>query len=227
MSFRILLIEDEAGLSMALTDLLTDEGYEVETAADGESGYLKALEGRFDLLILDVMLPRRNGFEVCSMLRHQGAETEILMLTARSELTDRVNGLKLGADDYLTKPFEPAELLARIQAMLRRRKKESARIARFSFGDVSINFDRFELQKADKTFHLLGKEVQLLQYLIENRGRVVPREELLREVWDYNETVSSRTLDVHISWLRQKMEDDPHAPDHIHTVRGRGYSFSV
>jgi two-component system, OmpR family, alkaline phosphatase synthesis response regulator PhoP len=227
MSFRILLIEDEAGLSMALTDLLTDEGYEVETAADGESGYLKALEGRFDLLILDVMLPRRNGFEVCSMLRHQGAETEILMLTARSELTDRVNGLKLGADDYLTKPFEPAELLARIQAMLRRRKKESARIARFSFGDVSINFDRFELQKADRTFHLLGKEVQLLQYLIENRGRVVPREELLREVWDYNETVSSRTLDVHISWLRQKMENDPHTPDHIHTVRGRGYSFSV
>jgi two-component system, OmpR family, alkaline phosphatase synthesis response regulator PhoP len=227
MSFRILLIEDEAGLRMALTDLLIGEGYVVEVAADGESGYVKALEGGFDLLILDVMLPRRNGFEVCSMLRHQGTEMEILMLTARSELTDRVHGLKLGADDYLTKPFEPAELLARIQAMLRRRKKENVRIARFSFGDVSINFDRFELQKADRTFHLLGKEVQLLQYLIENRGRVVPREELLREVWDYNETVSSRTLDVHISWLRQKVENDPHTPDHIHTARGRGYSFSV
>jgi two-component system, OmpR family, alkaline phosphatase synthesis response regulator PhoP len=227
MSFRILLIEDEAGLSMALTDLLTGEGYQVETATDGESGYLKALEGGFDLLVLDVMLPRRSGFEVCSMLRHQGTEMEILMLTARSELTDRVNGLKLGADDYLTKPFEPAELLARIQAMLRRRKQETARIARFSFGDVSINFDRFELHKADKTFHLLGKEVQLLRYLIENRGRVVPREELLREVWDYSENVSSRTLDVHIAWLRQKVEDDPHVPNHIHTVRGRGYGFSV
>jgi DNA-binding response OmpR family regulator len=227
MSFRILLIEDEAGLSMTLTDLLAGEGYEVTTAADGESGYLKALEGGFDLLILDVMLPRLNGFEVCSMLRHQGTEMEILMLTARSDLADRVSGLKLGADDYLTKPFEPAELLARIQAMLRRRKKETARIARFSFGDVSINFDRFELHKANKAFHLLGKEVQLLQYLIENRGRVVPREELLREVWDYSENVSSRTLDVHISWLRQKVEDDPHVPNHIHTVRGRGYSFSV
>jgi two-component system alkaline phosphatase synthesis response regulator PhoP/two-component system response regulator VicR len=227
MSFRILLIEDEAGLRMALTDLLEGEGYEVHAAADGESGYLKALEGGFDLLVLDVMLPRRNGFEVCSMLRHQGTEMEILMLTARSELSDRVNGLKLGADDYLTKPFEPAELLARVQAMLRRRKKDTVRMTRFSFGDVSVNFDRFELHKAGKTFHLLGKEVQLLQYLVENRGRVVPREELLREVWDYSEDVSSRTLDVHISWLRQKVEKDPHAPDHIHTVRGRGYSFSV
>ena len=227
MSFRILLIEDEAGLVMTLSDLLTGEGYEVETATDGETGYLKALEGGFDLIVLDVMLPKRSGYEVCSMLRHQGAEVEILMLTARSELADRVNGLQLGADDYLTKPFEPAELLARIQAMLRRKKKETVRLARFSFGNVKVNFDRFELEKSGKSVHLLGKEVQLLQYLIENRGRVVPREELLREVWDYSESVTSRTLDVHISWLRQKVEDDPHSPSHIHTVRGRGYSFSV
>jgi len=227
MSFRILLIEDEAGLRMTISDLLSGDGYEVETASDGETGYIKALEGRFDLIVLDVMLPKRDGFEVCRMLRHQGAEVEILMLTARTELADRVNGLQLGADDYLTKPFEPAELLARIQAMLRRKKKEAVRITRFSFGDISVNFDRFELQKAGKSVHLLGKEMQLLQYLIENRGRIVPREELLREVWDYSETVSSRTLDVHISWLRQKVEDDPHSPNHIHTVRGRGYSFSV
>jgi two-component system, OmpR family, alkaline phosphatase synthesis response regulator PhoP len=226
MSFRILLVEDEAGLVMTLSDLLTEAGYEVETATDGETGFVKAYEGGFDLVILDVMIPKRSGFEVCRMLRQHDADSEILMLTARTELEDRVHGLQLGADDYLTKPFAPAELLARVQAMLRRKKKDPARINRFSFGNVSVNFERFELLKAGKTVPLVAKELQLLQYLIENRGRVVPREELLREVWEYSENVSSRTLDVHISWLRQKVEDNPQSPSHIHTVRGTGYSFS-
>jgi two-component system, OmpR family, alkaline phosphatase synthesis response regulator PhoP len=226
MSFRILLVEDEAGLVMTLSDLLTEAGYEVETATDGETGFAKAYDGGFDLIILDVMLPKRSGFEVCKMLRQHDTDSEILMLTARTELEDRVQGLQLGADDYLTKPFAPAELLARVQAMLRRKKKDPARINRFTFGNVSVNFERFELLKAGRTVPLAGKELQLLQYLIENRGRVVPREELLREVWEYSENVSSRTLDVHISWLRQKVEDDPQSPSHIHTVRGTGYSFS-
>jgi two-component system alkaline phosphatase synthesis response regulator PhoP len=226
MSFRILLIEDEAGLVLTLTDLLTGEGYEVDTATDGETGFDKASGGVYDLIVLDVR-PKRSGLDVVSMLRHQGSDVEVLMLTARSELADRVQGLRLGADDYLTKPFEPTELLARIEAMLRRKKSSRDVLSHFSFSDVFVNFERFELQKGGKSVHLLAKEVQLLQYLIQHRGRVVPREELLREVWDYSESVSSRTLDVHIAWLRQKVESDPHSPTHIHTVRGRGYSFSV
>jgi two-component system alkaline phosphatase synthesis response regulator PhoP len=224
---RILLIEDESSLVLVLTDLLTEAGYQVETATDGETGLKKASEESFDVVILDVMLPKLSGFEVCRRLRTRGADFAILMLTARSEVADRVEGLHLGADDYLTKPFAPIELLARVQVLLRRIGKASRLGVRsFQFGEVAVDFDRAEVSKRGEQITLTGKELQLLHYLIENRRRAISREELLQKVWDYSGDVASRTLDVHIAWLRQKLEDNPQAPRHIHTVRGTGYRFS-
>jgi two-component system alkaline phosphatase synthesis response regulator PhoP len=227
MPARILLVEDEPGLVLVLTDLLAEAGYGVETAQDGEAGFNKASEGAFDVVILDVMLPKMSGFEVCRRLRVQGADFAILMLTARSEVADRVEGLHLGADDYLTKPFAPAELLARVQVLLRRIGKESRLGVRsFRFGGISVDFDRAEVIKGGEQVTLTGKELQLLHYLIDNRRRAISREELLQKVWDYSGDVASRTLDVHIAWLRQKLEENPQSPRHIHTVRGTGYRFS-
>lgn len=225
---RILLVEDEPGLALTVSDLLTIEGYEVETAADGEAGLAKAMGGHFDLLILDVMLPKKSGFEVCQELRRGGSDIAILMLTARTQVLDRVVGLKLGADDYLVKPFDPAELLARVEALLRRVLKDNRDpVLRFQFGDVEVDFERAELLKRGQPVSLAGKEWQLLRYLIDQRGRVIPREEILQNVWEYTSDVSSRTVDVHVAWLRQKVEDQPQNPKHIHTIRGKGYRFSL
>jgi two-component system alkaline phosphatase synthesis response regulator PhoP len=227
MSSRILLVEDEPGLVLTVSDLLSTEGYEVESAADGESGLSKAIAGKFDLVILDIMLPRKTGFEVCRELRQKGIDAAILMLTAKTQVVDRVVGLKLGADDYLTKPFDPAELLARVEALLRRVQKENRiPVQSFQFGDIEIDFERAVLLKASRPVTLASKELQLLRYLVDNRGRVVPREELLQNVWEYSSDVSSRTIDVHVAWLRQKLEDNPQNPKHIHTIRGKGYRFS-
>jgi two-component system alkaline phosphatase synthesis response regulator PhoP len=227
MSLRILLIEDEPGLVLTVSDLLSTEGYEVESAADGESGLSKAVAGKFDLVILDIMLPRKSGFDVCRELRQKGIDSAILMLTAKTQVVDRVVGLKLGADDYLTKPFDPAELLARVEALLRRVQKENRiPVQSFQFGDIEIDFERAVLMKAGHPVTLASKELQLLRYLVDNRGRVVPREELLQNVWEYSSDVSSRTIDVHVAWLRQKLEDNPQNPKHIHTIRGKGYRFS-
>jgi two-component system, OmpR family, alkaline phosphatase synthesis response regulator PhoP len=228
MSSRILLVEDEPGLVMTLTDLLSGEGYAVESAADGPGGLERALHERFDLIVLDVMLPGKNGFEVCRELRQRGSDVAVLMLTAKSQLTDRVVGLKLGADDYLVKPFEPPELLARIEALLRRiRKEKLTPVVSFQFGDVEIDFEDGAVRKAGAPVSLAGKEIELLRYLIDHRGKVVSREELLEGVWEYQPGVSSRTIDVHVAWLRQKLEDRPQNPRYIHTVRGVGYRFSV
>ncbi|MDQ2949125.1 MAG: response regulator transcription factor [Acidobacteriota bacterium] len=228
MNLRILLVEDEPGLALTVSDLLTIEGYEVETAPDGEAGLAKAMGGNFDLLILDVMLPKKTGFEVCRELRHAGSDIAILMLTARAQVLDRVVGLKIGADDYLAKPFDPAELLARVEALLRRVQKDNRDPAlRFRFGDVEVDFERAELLKRGQPVSLAGKEWQLLRYLIDQRGRVIPREEILQNVWEYTPDVSSRTVDVHVAWLRQKVEDQPQNPKHIHTIRGKGYRFSL
>ncbi|MCX6607671.1 MAG: response regulator transcription factor [Acidobacteria bacterium] len=228
MSSRILLIEDEPGLVLTVTDLLSAEGFEVFSATDGPSGLARALSEAFDLIVLDVMLPGKNGHEVCRELRQQGRDVAILMLTAKSQVVDRVVGLKLGADDYLTKPFHPAELVARIEALLRRVNKESlAPVRSFAFGNVAVDFEKGDVVKSGVEVNLAGKELQLLQYLIERRGKVVPREELLENVWEYQAAVSSRTIDVHIAWLRQKLEDNPQNPRHIFTVRGVGYRFSV
>ncbi len=213
---------------MTLSDMLAGEGYEVDTATDGPSGLAKASSELYDLVILDVMLPGKNGFEVCRELRQRGRDVAVLMLTARTQVVDRVVGLKLGADDYLTKPFDPSELVARIEALLRRVRKDStAPLRTFQFGDVEVDFEAEEVRKAGNAVSLAGKELQLLRYLVERRGTVVPREELLESVWEYQAGVSSRTIDVHVSWLRQKLEDNPQNPRHIHTVRGVGYRFST
>jgi two-component system alkaline phosphatase synthesis response regulator PhoP len=227
MSARILLVEDEPGLVLTLSDLLTVEGYEVETATDGPTGLARAAGESFDLIVLDVMLPGKNGLEVCRELRHQGKDTPVLMLTAKTQLVDRVVGLKIGADDYVTKPFEAPELLARIEALLRRSKKEKlAPVGRFEFGDVEVNFENGHVRKAGMPISLAGKELELLRYLIDHRGTVVSRDELLEGVWEYQPGVSSRTIDVHVAWLRQKLEDNAQTPKHIHTVRGVGYRFA-
>ena len=222
----ILLIEDEPGLVMTISDLLTAEGHRVESVSDGDAGLAKATREKFALIILDVMLPRKTGFEVCRQLRQSGIDTAILMLTAKTQIVDRVVGLKLGADDYLTKPFDPAELLARVEALLRRVNKENrVNVRNFHFGDVEIDFERAEVRKAGQPLALAGKELQLLRYLVNHRDRVVPREEILQEVWEYDSEVSSRTIDVHIAWLRQKL-DNPQSPKFIQTVRGKGYRFT-
>jgi two-component system alkaline phosphatase synthesis response regulator PhoP len=228
MNSRILLIEDEPGLVLTISDLLSAEGYEVESAADGEAGLAKAAAGGFSLIILDVMLPKKTGFELCRELRQKGIDTAVLMLTAKTQVVDRVVGLKLGADDYLTKPFDPAELVARVEALLRRVQKENRIPVRsFRFGDVEVDFERAEVRKNGQSVALAGKELQLLRYLVDNRERVVPREEILQKVWEYHAEVSSRTIDVHVAWLRQKLEDNPQFPKHIQTIRGRGYRFTA
>jgi two-component system alkaline phosphatase synthesis response regulator PhoP len=227
MSQKILLVEDEPGLVLTLSDLLSAEGYDVDTAGDGNEGLEMGLSGSYDLILLDVMLPGKSGFDVCRDLRQSGVETAVLMLTARTQVIDRVVGLKLGADDYLTKPFDPSELVARVEALLRRTRKEPIEaVTRFSFGDVAVDFERAEVYKGAERVMLAGKELQLLKYLVENRGRVVPRDELLNKVWAYQRSVSSRTVDVHVAWLRQKLEDNPQLPRHFHTVRGVGYRFA-
>jgi two-component system, OmpR family, alkaline phosphatase synthesis response regulator PhoP len=225
---KILLVEDEAGLILTLTDRLQSEGFAVKSAMDGESGLNAALSENFDLIILDVMLPKKNGYDVCRDLRQKSINTPILMLTAKGETIDKVLGLKLGADDYLTKPFEVIELLARIEALLRRAPKtQNNSPDSFSFGNVAIDFKRAEVSKNNQTIELSAMEFKLLQFLIENRGAVHSRNQLLDEVWGYDAMPSTRTVDVHVAWLRQKLEDNPKYPQFIQTVHGFGYKFNV
>ncbi len=225
MKKRLLLIEDEPGLVLTLTDRLTSEGYHVETALDGEEGLARALGEPFDLILLDVMLPHKNGFDVCRDLRQQGVAVPVLMLTARGQVVDKVVGLKLGADDYLTKPFEMIELLARIEALLRRAPAPQNTPALYQFGDVRIDFRRAEVVRGGEPVELSAKEFQLLRYFVEHAGAVLSREELLNNVWDYAALPTTRTVDVHVSWLRQKLEPNPRRPQHILTVHGMGYKF--
>ncbi len=225
---KILLVEDEAGLILTLTDRLEAEGFAVKSAADGESGLQLALSENFDLILLDVMLPKKNGYDVCRDLRQKSINTPILMLTAKGETIDKVLGLKLGADDYLTKPFEVIELLARIEALLRRSPKTLNNSSdAFSFGEVEIDFKRAEVTKKSQPIELSAMEFKLLQFLIENRGAVHSRNQLLDEVWGYDAMPSTRTVDVHVAWLRQKLEDNPKYPQFIQTVHGFGYKFNI
>lgn len=223
---KILLVEDEEGLIFTLTDRLISEGYNVTSARDGEAGLALALNNSFDLIVLDIMLPKKNGFDVCRDLRAKGIVTPILMLTAKGETIDKVVGLKLGADDYLTKPFEVIELLARIEALLRRSANNlQSSIETFTFGNVEVDFKRAEVRKKDENIELSAMEFKLLQYFIEHRGEVLKRDELLDEVWGYDAMPTTRTVDVHIAWLRQKLEDNPRYPNFIQTVHGFGYKF--
>jgi len=226
MSYTVLLVEDEPGLVLALTDLLANEGYQVEAALDGEAGLRLASSGRFDLFILDIKLPGKNGFDLCRDLRQRGIQTPILMLTARGQVIDKVLGLKLGADDYLTKPYEPMELLARLEALLRRSAVAAARLADvFRFGSIEVDFRKIEVRRHGERVELTAREFELLRYFIEQRGVVVSRSQLLREVWGYDEEAMTRTIDVHVGLLRQKLEDDAAHPRHFLTVRGHGYRF--
>ncbi|HEX8128892.1 MAG TPA: response regulator transcription factor [Pyrinomonadaceae bacterium] len=232
MSGRILLIEDEPGLLMTLTDRLLSEGFAVETATDGETGLARALAETFDLIILDVGLPRKNGFDVCRDLRQRGAQVPVIMLTARGQVVDKVVGLKIGADDYVTKPFEMMELLARIEALLRRVPQAAvaagdtaAATDVYGFGVIRADFRRAEVTRDGVPLELSAREFKLLRYLVEHRGATISRDELLNEVWGYNAMPSTRTVDVHIAWLRQKLEPNPHYPQFILTVHGLGYKF--
>jgi two-component system alkaline phosphatase synthesis response regulator PhoP len=227
MPSRLLLVEDEPGLQLALSDRLASEGYQVETAGDGNTAIARATGEPFDIIILDVMLPGRDGFDVARTLRQQGIRTPILMLTARGEVVDRVVGLKLGADDYLTKPFEMMELLARLEALLRRAPASAGvSLERYQFGDVLVDVRKAEVTKNGTAVDLSAKEFHLLRYFIEHRGATISRDELLHQVWGYQSTPSTRTVDVHVAWLRQKLEPNPRLPQFILTVHGLGYKFA-
>ncbi len=224
---RVLLVEDEPGLVLTLTDCLTAEGYRVDSAVDGETGYQRALAESFDIILLDVMLPGKDGFDVCRDLRRQNVDTPILMLTARGQLVDKVIGLKIGADDYLPKPFEPLELLARMEALLRRSSAIRTGSPKhiYSFGNVRVDFRRTEVVRDGQPVDLSALELKLLHYFVEHRGETLSRDELLDNVWRYDASVYSRTVDVHVSSLRQKIEADPAKPEFIVTVYGLGYKF--
>jgi two-component system alkaline phosphatase synthesis response regulator PhoP len=226
MGQRILLVEDEPGLVLTLTDRLTTEGYRVETAGDAPTAFARATQEPFDLILLDVMLPGGSGFDVCRDLRQRGLKLPIIMLTARGQVIDKVLGLKIGADDYITKPFESLELLARIEVQLRRRVAPELSGDRYVFGNVQVDFRRAEVHRDAQVVELSAKEFKLLRYLIEHRGAALSRNELLDEVWGYDSAVTTRTVDVHIAGLRQKLEANQRHPQFILTIHGVGYKFS-
>ncbi len=225
MNRKILFVEDEPGLRMTVVDRLQKEGYAVETAATGDEGYRRGIQESFDLIILDVMLPGKNGLDLCRDLRQHGIAAPVMMLTARDQTMDKVLGLKLGADDYLTKPFEMLELLARIEALLRRASTGVAAAGVHVFGQIKVDFRKAEVTRGEEKVDLAAKEFQLLRYFLEHRGEALSREQILKDVWGYHATTSTRTVDVHVAWLRQKLEDDPKQPHWILTLHGTGYKF--
>jgi two-component system alkaline phosphatase synthesis response regulator PhoP len=224
---RILLIEDETTLSLLLRERLEREGYSVAACPDGEQGLTHATSGAFDLLLLDIKLPGRNGFDICRELRHHGITMPILMLTARGDVNDRVKGLKLGADDYLPKPFEVAELLARMEALLRRANNAPPQLidSIFCFGSLIIDLGNDEVLRDGLPVQLTTKEFGLLRHFISHPDERISREALLRQVWGYQGVPNTRTVDVHIAQLRQKLEVNPKEPRHILTAFRSGYRF--
>ncbi len=223
---RVLLIEDEPGLVMTLTDRLESEGYQVGSASDGPSGLARAMGEAWDVVLLDVMLPGLGGFDVCRDLRQAGVKTPVIMLTARGQVVDKVVGLKLGADDYLTKPFDMMELLARIEVQLRRAAAATSGPFLHRFGDIVVNVRKAEVTRAGDVLDLSAREFLLLKCFVEHRDETLTRDQLLNEVWGYHAMPSTRTVDVHVAWLRQKIEPNPRHPQHILTVHGLGYRFA-
>ena len=222
---RVLLIEDEPGLVLTLTDRLTVEGYDVQSATDGPTGLSRATGEAWDVILLDVMLPGMSGFDVCRDLRQRGVRVPVIMLTARGQVVDKVLGLKLGADDYLTKPFDMLELLARIEVQLRRTDAASSGATQYRFGDIVVDPRTTEVTRAGVVLDLSAREFLLLKYFTEHRGTTLSREQLLNDVWGYRSMPSTRTVDVHVAWLRQKIEPNPKHPQYILTVHGLGYKF--
>jgi two-component system alkaline phosphatase synthesis response regulator PhoP len=226
---NVLFVEDEQALQMTVGDRLRNEGFAVEYAANGDEGFEKATQLPFDLIILDVMLPKRDGFDVCRGIREAGLITPILMLTARGQTSDKVNGLKIGADDYVTKPFNMLELMARVEALMRRAPIRPAvqTGGLLDFGSIRVDLVGTEATRDGKPVNLSAREFQLLRYLIEHRGATLSRDELLKQVWGYSADMYTRTVDVHVAGLRQKLEDDPKQPKFILTVQGLGYKFKA
>ncbi|MCA1585147.1 MAG: response regulator transcription factor [Acidobacteria bacterium] len=222
---RILVIEDEPQMLLGLRDNLELEGYDVATAADGEEGLTTAASFNPDLVILDVMLPKKNGFDVCRELRVRSSATPIVMLTARSAETDKVLGLELGADDYVTKPFSITELLARVRAVLRRTGAQKTPSDAVRIGDIDIDFKLHQARRGRARIEFTAREFDLLRYFVQHIGQVVTREQILNEVWGYEEFPTTRTIDNFVAKLRQKIERAPHAPEHILTIHGSGYKF--
>ncbi len=225
---RILFVEDETAVAIGMIDRLNSEGYEVQWAQTGIEGYERARARNCDLIVLDVMLPGRNGFDICRDLRREGLTAPVLMLTARGEVVDRVLGLKLGADDYVQKNCEPVELMARIEALLRRSTGGvAATVERAEFGDVHVDLKNHKVTRAGTPLTFSPVEFRLLEYLIERRGSVVTREELLENVWCLDGDTLSRTVDVHIAGLRKKIESDSRYPRFLLTVKGAGYKLAI
>lgn len=222
---RILIAEDEPGIALALEDDLTLDGYEVEVVADGNAASQRGRSGGFDLFVLDVMLPGRTGFDVCRELRRAGVTAPVLMLTARSQESDKIMGLDLGADDYVTKPFSPHELRARIRALLRRGPLTGPDVEVFQFGDIGVDFARGEVRRAGKPVEMSALEFKLLTTLIRHRGRLLSREQLLDQVWGHGVAVTERVVDNQILSLRKKIEANPADPRILVSVRGLGYRF--
>jgi DNA-binding response OmpR family regulator len=221
----ILIIEDDVSILRGLKDNLSFEGYHVLTSADGQEGLQMAIENKIDLLLLDIMLPGINGYDICRSLKKEKPELPIIMITARGTEIDKVAGLDLGADDYITKPFSIPELLARIRAVFRRTQADSTDIEQYSFSNVSLDFKKFQAIVNDEEIKLSSREFAIMKYLIEHEGEVIHRHDLLDKVWGYDVTPSTRTVDNFILDLRKKFEEDPTKPKHITRIRGAGYKF--
>ena len=222
---KILIVEDEPDMVLGLKDNFEFEGYEVLTASDGQTGLELARTQKPDLLILDIMLPKLSGLEVCKTLRGEGFEAPIVMLTARGQEIDKVVGLELGADDYVTKPFSIRELLARVRAILRRSEGKKKRLGRYEFSDIELDFEAYRARKGGQALELSPREFELLRYLIERKGETVSRDRLLEDVWGYESYPSTRTVDTHIAKLRAKIGDSGSEPRWILTIHGVGYKF--
>lgn len=229
---KILIIEDDAALVLGLEHALQGEGHETIIARTGTDGYRLAKKQTVDLILLDVMLPGMSGLEVCKRLRDEGHKTPVLMLTSKAEENDKVLGLELGADDYLTKPFSVRELLARVKAQLRREKvsapaKRAPKMEKFAFGNVVVDLKRHEVFKDGELQSLTNREFELLAYFIQHPGELLTRERLLNEIWGYEVYPTTRTVDNHVRWLRKHIEPDPDNPRYVKTLRGAGYLFEL
>jgi two-component system alkaline phosphatase synthesis response regulator PhoP len=223
---KVLIVEDDDSMMAALRDGFQYEGYAVTLARDGADGLRQATETAPDLVILDVMLPKMSGLDVCRDIRKAGNNVPIIMLTARGQEIDKVLGLKLGADDYITKPFGFLELMARVEAVLRRATGRPARVEAYDFGGIRADFRKGEVRKNGRLLDLTARELRLLQYFVEHRGDVVGRDQLLDAVWDYDSAPLTRTVDMHVAKLRKKIEDKPARPRYLVTVHGIGYKFN-
>lgn len=223
---KILYIEDDMGLALTISDRLQSESFVVTHLTSSKNLDKVLLEENFTLILLDLMLPNESGYEICKKIRHSGNFTPILILTAISQTEEKVKCLKIGADDYITKPFDFSELSARIEALIRRSKQQTSDSNSIHIADIEINLKAREVYKTGVLVELSIKEFQLLKYLVYNKGRSISRSELLEEIWGYDSSITTRTIDTHIGWLRQKLEDNPKKPKYILTSFGFGYKFS-